>query len=244
MSLGIAYANGQLAALAQLKLAFLTPSHPAVRNSAVNTLKPSTPPAMFKQPQSTTIDPPTVAQNFNAREQEETRVEPRRKLSADICTTCRKEKHYGPCKRPVAIPIKRADFNMRMHGDDPRTSDMPSTSANYSSATTSVSALAQSPEGRPAAEQAATAFANLLRPARDLAMADEPGQMTGALDKVSAARENRGPTVNPYTERAPGPVPVVGRSDDGTGRIWKSFDTISDTTSIDGGAGTPSGEPA
>ena len=226
MSLGISYANGQLAALAALKLAFLTPNHPAVRNSSVNALKPGTPPAQFKQSPTAPIDPPTVVQNFNAREQEETRIEPRRKLSAEICTSCRKEKHYGPCKRPVAIPLKRADFNMRMHGGDPRTSDLPSTSANYSSATSAVSALAQAPEGRPADEQAATAFASLLRPARDLAMTDEPGQMTSALDKVSSFLRGQ------------------LRDDAGSDRIWREFDIVADSTSIDGGAGTPSGEPA
>lgn len=251
MSLEIAYAEGQLAAFAHYKLAFPSPTHPVVQNSAVNQQKASPTPTALKQPTpAVTIDPATVVQNFNAREQEETRFEPRRKLSADsICTTCRKEKHYGPCKRPIAIPLKRASFNMGMYGNDPSVHNKPATSPHYSSATTSTSALAQAQEGRPADEQAASAFAQFLRPARDLTMSDEPGRMTSGLDKVSTwirtkMREGRGPTVNPYAERPPSPVPVTGRNDEGTDRIWKSFDTINDSTCIDGGAGTPLGGPA
>lgn len=251
MSLEVAYANGQLAALVHHKLAFPAPTHPAVRNSAVNTQRPAATPSALKQPTpAVTIDPATVVQNFNAREQEETRFEPRRKLSADsICTSCRKDKHYGPCKRPIAIPLKRADFNHGMYGDDPSTGGKPSTSPHYSSATTSVSALAQAPEGRPADEQARSQFAQFLRPMRDLEMTDEPGRMTSGLDKVSSwirtkLREGRGPTVDPYAENPTTSVPVVGRGDEGSDRIWKSFDTISDSTCIDGGAGTPIGGPA
>lgn len=248
--LEIAYAQGQLAALSRLKQGALAPTNPTVRRSAVNSGTPAQLPQLLKTPPTPPLDPPTLARQFSDVEQNETRVQPLRKLSAEnLCTTCRKEKHYGSCKRPVAIPIKRADFNTGMTGDDPSAGDNPSTSPHYTSATTSTSALTRAQEGRPADEQASTAFRDLLR-ARDLMMPDEGGLLTSGLAKVSTLirtklREGRGPTTNPYEERTPRPVPVIGRGEDGTSNIWRSFDsTNGDVTSVSGGAGTPTGEPS
>lgn len=249
-SLEIAYAEGQLAALMRLKHAAPAATNPVVRRSTVNSGAKPRLPQLLKTPPTPPLDPPTLSRQFSDVEQNETRVEPLRKLSADnLCTTCRKEKHYGPCKRPIAIPIKRADFNMGMTGDDPSAGDNPSTSPHYTSATTSVGALTRAQEGRPAGEQASTAFRDLLR-ARDLMMTDGGELLTGGLAKVSAflrtkSYEKRGPSVNPYEERAPSPVPVTGRGDDGTASIWRSFDsTNGDATTVGGGAGTPVGGPA
>lgn len=333
-TLEIAYANGQLAALQRFKLAWPAPTHPSVRNSAVNTGGPAQAPNIGVQEAKTRLTPQALSRQFDDVEQNETRIQPLRKLSSipspwslagagalaggvsgallddehpmrsgligaasgatlgglagglnrraanqrltqeitdrwrrhfdvqgqqrawdvlkgrklgadNICTSCRKEKHYGNCKRPIAI--KRSDFNMGMTGDDPSAGDNPSTSPHYSSATTSVSALARAQEGRPADEQAATTFARLHRINE---MADQATQSTSGLDKVSTfirtkLRENRGPTTSPYQERAPTPVPVpIGDGDDGTARAWRSFDNVVDSTCVDGGAGTPTGEPA
>lgn len=249
-SLEIAYAEGQLAAFAHFKTAAPAVTNPVVRRSTINSNAPAQLPQLLKTPPTAQLDPPTLARQFSDVEQNKTRVEPLRKLSADnICTSCRKEKHYGSCKRPIPIPIKRADFNTGLTGDDPSAGDNPSTSPHYSSATTSTSALTRAQEGRPADEQASTAFRDLLR-SRDLMMTDEGGLLTGSLAKVSSflrtkLREGRGPTVNPYEERPPSPVPVVGRGDDSTSSVWRSFDsTNGDATTVGGGAGTPAGEPA
>lgn len=185
MSLEIRYADGQLAALARLKLAFPAATHPVVQRSA--TLQSQAPKPMSQQAQEK-LQPPTtpfsVSQLFDVHEQAHTRTEPLRKLSAEnICTTCRKPKHYGSCARP--IPIKRADFNTGMNGGDPSAGDNPSTSPHYHSATTGDSALARARDGRPADEQAATYFADLFRHQGQVNLSDEPGRMSGGLNKVA-----------------------------------------------------------
>jgi hypothetical protein len=334
VSLETVYADGQLAALGHYKLGLL-PAEKATPSS----LSPAAMQAM--QPPTT---PQKLTEIFDAHEQGETRTDPRRKLSAEnICTTCRKAKHYGGCSRPRPIPEKTSNFNPGMHGSDPTSSDGPSTGPNYHSAVSSVSSLARAQEGRPADEQAASGFADLFRHQGIRNSADEPGRMYGGLNKTSASKgaalglnamsyfrqgmpkvtpaaphsqgiafldkhqarlkgipqnfkadapvaremphpaaprpvggpsskvivdpslyrtaahklsafmlpgtgthslyEKRGPTVNVYEERPPGPVPVTGNNDTGTERMWRSFDNVGDSTCIDGGAGAPSGEP-
>jgi hypothetical protein len=181
-----AFADGQLAALRHHKLAWPAPTNPTVANSAVlrSTAAPSTSPEAYQAMKPPTT-PHELAQVFDAHEQGKTRTEPRRKLSADICTSCRKDKHYGPCKTPRPIPVKAADFNMGMRGDDPTGTDNPSTSPNYHSATSADSALARARDGRPADEQAGSAFADLYRHLGISNAADEPGRMTGGLNKVA-----------------------------------------------------------
>ena len=338
MNLEIVYANGQLAALARYKLGFK--AIPTVANSAALTATKA--PEGLSTSAVQNMQPPTTPQKlreiFDAHEQGETRVEPRRKLSAEnLCTTCRKVKHYGNCSRPRPIPKKEANFNSGMLGSDPVSSDGPSTSPNYHSAVSSTSSLARAQEGRPADEQAASGFADLFRHQGIRNSADEPGRMYGGLNKTSASKgaalglgaiqffakklgpeggaafmdkhhyrmkgipqnfrpnapvvremphpaaprpaggpsskvvvdpslyrtaahklsafmlpgtgthslyEKRGPTVNVYEERPPGPVPVTGNNDTGTERMWRSFDNVGDSTCLDGGAGTPSGGPA
>lgn len=223
-ALEIAYANGQLAALARYKRAWLAPTHPVVRESPLLNSKATAPTA----PSVPVLDAPALAQNFNAQEQVKTRTEPHRKLSAEsMCTSCRKEKHYGTCKNPITI--KRSNFNQGMTADDAVGSNRPATSNNYSSATSAVSADSRANDGRPAGEQATTAFADLFRHLGISEMPDEPDRMYGALDKVSTLIRTK-------------------LRDDGDNntfeRMWHSFDNVSDSTCVDGGAGTPTGEPA
>ncbi len=192
MILEMAFANGQLAALQRHKLAWPAPTNPTVSNSAVlRSTNPSPMPPEAQQALQPPTTPHQLAQIFDAHEQGKTRTEPRRKLSADICTTCRKEKHYGPCATPRKIPTKAADFNMGMRGDDPSTGNNPSTSPHYHSATTADSSLARARDGRPADEQAGSAFADLYRHLGISNAADEPGRMTGGLNKVADAERAR-----------------------------------------------------
>jgi len=259
MNLEIAYADGQLAAMARYKFGFK--AIPTVANSAVSsaTAKPAGAVDTGVQASRPPTTPWELSNRFDAHESGETRAEPRRKLSAaDICTTCRKPKHYGNCSKPRPIPEKAANFNPGMHGSDSSQGNSPSTSGGYHSAVSSVGSLSRAPEGRPADEQAASGFADLFRHQGIRDCADQPGRMYGGLNKTSRAHkladfmlsglrgatEKRGPTVHPYHERPPGPVPVTGNNDTGTGRMWRSFDNVTDSTCIDGGAGTPSGEPA
>ncbi len=265
MTLEIAFAEGQLAAMARYKLAWPAPTNPTVRDSAVLRAKEAPP---MSQAAQANMQPPTTPQQltqiFDAHEQGESRTEPRRKLSADdMCTTCRKAKHYGPCNAPRPIPTKAADFNMGMTGDDPSTGDNPSTSPHYHAATTADSSLARARDGRPADEQAGTAFADLFRHLGISNAADEPGRMTGGLHKVARPRkladwqmwgtdghsthEQRGP-LNPYEERPTIKSPPLGWGDEGPQRIRRAFDQIDgavDSTSIeDASKGQPDGGPA
>lgn len=181
--LELAFANGQMGALVRHKLSWMSATHPVVSESPV--LKPSgsSEPNVSIPPAPSTPD--TVKQTFNLHEQGETRVEPRRKLSEELCTTCRRPKHYGSCKRPIAI--KKSDFNLGLTADD-APSENPSTSPHYHSAT-SDSALARARDARPADEQAGTAFADLYRHLGISSVADEPGRMSGGLNKVSALNQ-------------------------------------------------------
>lgn len=230
-----AYADGQLAARFALKLAWPAATHPVVRSSPVLRSTPGQPAAVA--PQRAT--PQSLSQQFDATEQVETRTEPLRKLSAaSLCTSCRKDKHYGPCKRPIPIPIKRADFNMGMRGEDQSGSSSPSTSPHYSSATTSIPSLSRAQEGPPPIVQANAAFGRMPR---EHEFADQAAQSVAGLDKVSG--ERRGPSVDPYAERPPRGVPPAGGVGTDVDRAWRSFDTVVDSTCVDGGAGTPAGGP-
>ncbi len=229
-----AYADGQLAALQRHKLAWPSATNPVVQQSAVLKSQPGSAPVPVPTPAST---PAILSQTFDRHEQGETRMEPRRKLSADVCGTCRKPKHYGPCKRPV--PIKRANFNLGMTADDAQAGGS-STSPHYNSATSADSSLARARDGRPADEQASSAFADLFRHLGITNMADEPAQMTSGLDKVSglvqSGSEKRGPTVNPYEERAAVKTPPVAWGDEGSQRIDRAFnsvDNVADSTCIE-----------
>lgn len=235
-----AYADGQLAALRRHKLAWPSATNPIVQQSAVLKSQPTPPQPPVPTPAST---PAVLSQTFDRHEQGETRMEPRRKLSSDVCGTCRKSKHYGSCKHP--IPIKRADFNLGMTADN-APNESPSTSPHYSSATSADSALARARDGRPADEQASSAFADLFRHLGVTSIANEPTQMTSALDKVSgliqpnmeahSLYEKRGPSVNPYEERVMVKSPPVAWGDEGSQRIDRAFDGIdaaADSTCIE-----------
>lgn len=149
------------------------------------------------------------------------------------CGTCRRPKHYGSCSRP--IPIKRADFNLGMTADDAG-EEGPSTSPHYSSATSADSSLARARDGRPADEQASSAFADLFRHLGISSVADEPNRMVSGLDKVSgmispsaeahSLYEKRGPSSNPYEERVMAKSPPVAWGDEGAQRIERAFDGV------------------
>lgn len=258
MNLETLYANGQLAALTQYKLSFLAP-HPTVAGSAVLGAKsaPKTTVGQGMQPPTT---PFQLSQVFDAHEQGETRTEPRRKLSADICTTCRKAKHYGPCGKPRPIPAKQADFNFGMTGDDPSCTDQPATGPNYHSATSDTS-LARARDGRPAGEQASTAFADLFRHQGITNLADQPGQTASGFDKTAhklsafmlpdrglhSMHTPSGSSVNPYEEQRTRMSPPVGWGDESEQRIERAFnqvDQAADSTCVEGGAGSPATGPA
>ena len=71
-------------------------------------------------------------------------------------------------------------------------------------------------------------------------MADEPAQMTSGLDKVSglvqSGSEKRGPTENPYAERAAVKPPPVAWGDEGSQRIDRAFnnmDNVADSTCVE-----------
>ena len=276
MSLETAYANGQFAALSRYKLAWPAPTDPTVAGSSV--LREKSPTGMSPQATANMAPPTTpqaVSQIFSAHEQGETRTEPRRKLSsdavaaADMCTSCRKTKHYGSCASPRPIPAKTADFNLGMTGDDPSVSNSnPSTSPHYQSAT-SASALARAQEGRPANEQAASGFADFFRANGGgiNGMADQPGRMYGGLNtatkialrvfmkhsdnmpgtEIHSMHEQRGTPINPYEEQPIRLSPPVGWGDEGDQRINRAFSQIdhaADTTNIGGGFGDPQPGPA
>ncbi len=225
-----AYADGQMAALRRHKLGWPSATNPVVQQSAVLKNQPAPPPVSIPTPAST---PQVLSETFDRHEQGETRMEPRRKLSSDVCGTCRKPKHYGPCNRP--IPIKRSNFNLGMTADDAEDGG-PSTSPHYSSATSADSSLARARDGRPADEQASSAFADLFRHLGITSIADEPNRMVAGLDKVSglvqpsmeahSLYEKRGPSPNPYEERVMVKAPPVAWGDEGTQRIERAFDGI------------------
>jgi hypothetical protein len=276
MTLEAAYADGQLAALQCYKLGWPSATDPTVADSAVlqsQSTKPTSPAAQANMQPPTT--PQSLLQIFDAHEQGKTRTEPRRKLSADnLCTTCRKEKHYGPCDSPRKIPTKVADFNIGMRGDDPRMGENPSTSPHYHAATTADSSLAKARDAQPADVQAQTAFADIFRHQGIRNSADEPGRMTGGLWKTALKAalvrtfppklgnwqmwgtdghsrwEQRGPSDTPnfYEEKLYRKGPPLGWGDEGPQRIERAFDQIDnavDSTNIeDASKGQPSGGPA
>jgi hypothetical protein len=260
--LAFAREAGRRSAFARFKLAAPEPppTHPTVQRSAL--LSAERPKATLSSRALERLQPPTdpqsVKQIFGLQAQTESRLNPSLKVAAEpLCTTCRRSQHYGPCPkpdrtRPAGKPIKRADFNMGLRGDDPSTGsdndDGPSTSPHYHSAVIGDSSLARARDGRPADEQAATGFADLFRHLGITAPADEWTNATSALDNKRAgwllpgseghsSSERRGPAVNPYEERLTVKSPPVGWGDEGIQRIRRAFDQIdgaADATAIEG----------
>ena len=260
MSFEIAYADGQLAALTRYKLGWPAPTNPTVAGSAVLRAKAS--PTTLSPNAAQSMSPPTtpfsIARESGQHERLESQNEPLRKLSATICTSCRKPKHYGPCRRPRNIPEKAAAFNPALHG-----SDAPDAHVDYTSAVHAVGNRSRALEGRAPTDQAATGFADLIRHQGLNAIADEPGQQYGALGKVArvckladfmlpdstnhAAHEQRGPSVNPYEERRTRLTPPVAAGVTDTARIdhaFRAFDNPVDSANIGGGFGDPQPGPA
>lgn len=257
------FADGQWDAFAYYKLA-----------------EPRLSPSTFKAPtealslanQMAKSVPPDTALTEQAAEQARllTQMNPGAKVSGgqmrtaeELCTTCRKPKHYGPCHKPLGTrpagdPHKKADFNFGMYGDDPSNGDNPSTSPHYHAATSSISSLARAQDGRPAGEQAATGFADLFRHLGITSLSDDttPDHLTSNMRKTAympggtstltqTIFEGRG-SPNPYDERPQALSPPVGWSDEGKQRIQRAFDQIDgavDSTCIEGNS-APSGGPA
>lgn len=260
-----AFERGQWDAFRRFKIAAPAPvSHPTVKESPLLRSRSADPPPQAAQQLQAPTHPDTIKQVFDATEQSKTRIEPNKKLAEDLCTTCRKTKHYGPCLKPSrtrshGTPLKAAGFNLGMRGDDPNFAtsgpDGPSTSANYHSAT-SDSSLARARDGRPADEQAATGFADLFRHLGIIAPADQAVNNTDGLNKTALApstaihssSENRGPTTNIYEQlRVPGKAPIVGWGDEADQRIDRAFnqvDNAPDSTNIEGNWGGPESGPA
>ena len=251
-----AYTNGQRDALTAFKLAdSLMPS---------TIPKPPSPLSLADKMEKSTPADSSIADVFNTQEQAISRSAPPAKVfdhkaASEVCTTCRKPKHYGPCKtlpksRPAGDPQKSADFNMGMHGDDPSSNDNPATSPNYNSATASISSLARAQEGRPAGEQAASNFADFFRHGGITALSDDarPDQLTSNQRKTAmspsldpyARSEQRG-SVNPYEEQREVSLAPMG-SGEGTDQIisraFGQVDGAVDSTGIEG-ASVPSGGP-
>lgn len=155
------------------KIAAPQPTHATVKGSPL--LGGKTPGAV--QIPSNPTTPATVQSVFDVHEQSKTRLEPAKKLGADICTSCRKPTHYGPClksfkTRPAGTPVKKANFNFGMKGEDALSMDRPATSSRYNSSvvnpepgrtfsrvapstsnteTVSIDQLGHVPDGEPAA---------------------------------------------------------------------------------------------
>lgn len=261
MSLEITYADGQLAALTRYKLGWPAPTNPTVANSAV--LRAKAAPTTLSPNASQNMAPPTtpfsIARESGQNERQESQNEPLRKLSGAICTSCRKAKHYGPCRQPRVISVrddkavKEANFNPGMRGYDPTQGTGPATGVNYSSAVSSISPRARASDGRPADEQAASGFADLYRHQGINDLADEPNRMSGSLDKVSAAHKLADFMMSvdmsrpPYVERCAQLSPPVGCGDEGAPRIdrmFREFDNPVDTANVGGGFGDPQPGPA
>lgn len=173
------------------------------------------------------------------------------KIAEVICTTCRKNKHYGPCAKttktkPAGKPIKLAGFNQGMYGNGKDSINQEfHISPNYHSATVADSSKTRGRSTVPPEVQAASAFRELNR-VSDNYPQGESENMTGALDKVSASivdSFNRagvmmapGPyTRNPYEERPQHLSPPVGQGANDAGYALRCFDSAgkNDATSIE-----------
>jgi hypothetical protein len=260
-----AYQAGQAAALAQFKLG----------SSVVTPVKSLTSPSSGAVNNPAKLQAPTDAVRTVAQSAATTQAQAqdtqggnqgRITTAAHLCTSCRKEKHYGSCAKPMrtprgGTPHKKAGFNPGLTGGDPRhggsDSEEPATSPGYHSATTGDASLSRAREGRPADEQAASSFADLYRHLGITSLADEGPYTTNALNKTAytpipgtethSMYEKRGPSVNPYEERPTRKSPPVAWGDEGPQRIERAFDQVDgavDSTGMEGGVGTPDPGPA
>lgn len=120
------------------KIAMPQPTHPVVKGSQLLSGKaPETP--VITQAVTT---PQTIKSVFDVHEQSKSRLEPANKLADELCTSCRKARHYGPCLKPArtppaGTPMKRAGFNFGMLGSDANSENLPATSGAYSASTVS-----------------------------------------------------------------------------------------------------------
>lgn len=262
-----AYADGQWDAFANYKLAEPRVGAPAAASAP--TKAPAKALDLANQMNNSVPPDRALADVFNTQEQAVSRAAPMAKVgpqksAEELCTTCRKPKHYGPCHkpqgtRPAGEPHKTADFNFGMYGDDPSNGDNPSTSPHYHAATSSISSLARAQEGRPAGEQAATSFADLFRHLGITSLSDDatsdhltsssrksasmPGGTTPLTQTIF---EGRGSS-NPYEERPQLLSPPVAWGDEGKQRIQRAFDQIDgavDSTCIEGNSAPSSGPAA
>ena len=176
MTLRHAYEHGYKTGLVRFKLALggksappAKATSPIVRNSTLT--RSQTPPnpadGMHSAETATNLATPATPQTIGDASAHAARASanagPTQNLipkigASEICTTCRREKHYGPCAKPErtkghGVPItfeqalKNAGFNAGLTGDDPSYAttgeDAPAMSPNYHAATTGDSSLAQ-----------------------------------------------------------------------------------------------------
>jgi len=158
---------------------------PVVRGSKL--LGGNSPTPSIPQPPA---DPISLSKQIGAQQVNTTAIAPERKLAGAVCTTCRHEKHYGPCRQTQkangsGVALKHGSFNPGMYGDR-RDSNGWTTNAHslsYNSATSDPSP-SRGRQDRPEAT-ASTAFSNFNRNTQP---ADEWGNATGALVKTCANR--------------------------------------------------------
>ena len=184
------------------------------------------------------------------------------KTAEDICTSCRKPKHYGPCAKPTrtppeGTPHKAADFNPGLRGGGDEQSNSPSMSPNYASSTVADSGPARARPGNPE-DQVRSTHQDFFRPSFQNQAANEWGNAYGALVKTCAnvkwgGIERRGPTVDPYTEQMLAMSPPTSASppiargyvgDQAIDHAFGQIDGAVDSTCIENGSGAPQGGPA
>jgi hypothetical protein len=178
-------------------------------------------------------DPPYVNQQDRAYSLAQQAMNHALKLGLDQskkCGTCKQPQHYGKCKNRtpfIRTEMKVGEFNRSMHGSD---SDTP---VKYTPSTGDAGKSRSYASTNPAltAQSAAPIFANAL----DALVANESQHMYGALNKT-ATKEHRGPSVNPYEERAQllqRPAPDNKGQSELISALFRNFDSFSDAQSFD-----------
>jgi len=246
MKLNSVYNYGHFDALLQYKIATKIPPIKVVKDSKLLGGKPSTPKPLDLS-QKTDLTKNTIGDIQRGT------VSHQQKLAQNLlCTSCKKLKHYGNCKREnlstkgSGIPAKAANFNMGMLGSEASEYDnQKATSPNYNSATVADSSMARARDTIPPEDQAASSFREHRR-MYDKWVADQPDRTYGGLVKTFAYKDEtfdqEGPTVNPYKERPQRLSTPVGSNIHGVGNAFKRFDAGNNTnqTSAEQSSGEPS----
>ncbi len=196
-----------------------------------------------------------------------------KQAAAALCTSCRKDRHYGPCAKAESFQLdddaaakmhrrlmrmrerrqdlypKEANFNAGLYGEGDTQGDAPSMSPHYTSGTTSDSGPARARPGKPE-DQVRSTFQDFLRPSFANQMADQSSSAYGGLVKTCSGvnwgpYEKRGPTGDMY-QQIQRPAPPVAQGYVGPQAVDHAFGQIDcavDSTNIENAGGT-SGGPA